>query len=113
MSHNETPNLGPCCVCQKTGDDVRNIIMLHKKAPIPGRGWGCLQCGLPQDGATVVLCDLCFESKAKPSYACTGYPASDGRVPIQALSDEAFNHDLTKHPEVAMQNQGETTNVPK
>jgi len=105
----DTPDLGPCCVCEATGADVRNIIMIHKKAPIAGRGWGCLQCGLPSNGATVILCDLCLTSyQARGEiilkYACRGYPAADGRIAYSQLSDEPFDHDLTKHPELAMQN---------
>ena len=93
------PTLGPCCACDKTGPDVRNIMMLHKKNPIPGRGWGCLQCGLSRDGACYVLCDPCLEKKAEPLWSCRGWPGSDGRVPIGDLTGE-HNHDLSKHPEL-------------
>jgi len=92
------PNLGPCCACERTGNDVRNIMMVHKKSPILGRGWGCFQCGLPQDGACYVLCDNCADKKAKPKFACKGWPGSDGRIPYEQLTGE-HNHDMTKHPE--------------
>ncbi len=103
MTPDNTPDLGPCCCCE-TDENVHNIIMLKKKAPIAGKGWGCIQCGLPMDGATVVLCDFCFWTyRARGEdilkYVCRGYPASDGRVAIQTLSDEPFDHDLTKHPD--------------
>ena len=98
-------SLGPCCICKAT-DNVRNIIMLKKKAPIPGRGWGCLQCGLPQNGAIIVLCDFCLmtyraRGEVILKYACRGFPASDGRIPIQKLQElpNNFEHDLTKHKE--------------
>ena len=44
-------NLGSCCVCGVEGSRVRNIMMLHKRSLEPGKGWGCVQCGLPMDGA--------------------------------------------------------------
>jgi hypothetical protein len=43
------PDLGPCCGCRGKGG-ARNIVMLDRRAPIAGRGWGCAQCGLPADG---------------------------------------------------------------
>ena len=94
--------LGPCCICESP-KRVRNIIQLYKKSPKPGRGWGCLVCGLPSDGAVAVLCDPCFEQyrvgQAILKYACRGYPAKDGRVPISFLAGE-HKHDLKLHPEV-------------
>ena len=51
---NEVPNLGPCCHCGRT-DDVRTIVMLSRRGPMPGCGWGCVVCGLPLDGAIAVL----------------------------------------------------------
>lgn len=95
-SEPDVPDLGPCCVCEKTGPDVCNILALHKLAPIPGRGWGCFQCGLPQNGAVAVVCDGCLEKDLR--YACRGYPGQDGRVPIDQLQGD-FRHDLARHPE--------------
>jgi hypothetical protein len=92
-------DLGPCCACGGTGLHVRNVLRLHPKAPTPGRGWGCLQCGLPADGAIAVVCDDCLEAKAKLQAACRGYPGVDGRVPIAALTGEQ-RHYLAKHPVV-------------
>ena len=54
----EGPSLGPCCMC--AGDGV-NIIMLDRRAVIPGHGWGCFICGLPRDGAVAVLCNGCAD----------------------------------------------------
>jgi len=91
-------NLGPCCACQKENSTVRNIICLDRKAPIPGKGWGCFVCGLPSDGAVAVLCDHCFEARAEIRFVCHGYPY-EGRMPIQDLPFEPFEHDLAYHPE--------------
>lgn len=88
-------NLGPCCVCETT-KGVRNIINLDQKSPTPGRGWGCFACGLPADGANAVVCDACLEKPLR--FACSGYPAEDGRVPIEQLAGR-HEHDYMKHPE--------------
>jgi hypothetical protein len=98
-------NLGPCCVCEKTGPDVRNIIMLNQLAPTPGKGWGCFVCGLPQNGAIAVVCDDCLERLGQDlelKFACRGYPGKDGRVPIEALQGEIHHNEL-KHPELNTQ----------
>ena len=96
MSDEDTIDLGPCCACRQRGPTVRNIVMLTFRAPLPGRGWGCFQCGLPSDGAIAVLCDRCLESSAPILDACAGYPASGGRVPRESL-DIPFDHDMRFH----------------
>jgi hypothetical protein len=78
--------LGPCCACGAVGPSVRNVGMLHKKAPVPGHGWGCVVCDLPPDGALVVLCDACTERGAQLRWACRGWPGKDGRIPIDELA---------------------------
>jgi len=92
--------LGPCCACGKEGPDVRNIMMLHRLSPTPGRGWGCIQCGLPMDYAIAVLCDGCLEAKAEIRFVCTGYPASDGRTPIEDAPPARARHNPLYHPEM-------------
>lgn len=98
------PGLGPCCVCERVGPSVRNVLMLSKRSPIPGRGWGCFACGLPEDGASAVLCDACMPTDGEPMpelrFACRGYPDTDGRVPYAELEGE-FHHDRRFHPEMA------------
>lgn len=103
-----TPSLGPCCICGGTRR-VRNVIELDKKSPTAGRGWGCLVCGLPLDGAVAVVCDYCFEEHTKKStvphslvfalkFACKGYPATDGRVSFKELVG-SHEHNLQFHTE--------------
>jgi hypothetical protein len=99
-----SPNLGPCCVCGGT-ERVRNIISLHQLSPTPGKGWGCVQCGVPADGAIAVTCDSCGPNSLgdklpELKFACAGYPGTDGRVPIDSLQG-VFDHDYSKHPEVS------------
>jgi hypothetical protein len=102
----ESPILGSCCVCGRCSPEVNvwTILSLHKKSPTPGRGWGCVQCGLAADGATAVVCDVCFDRLGQSvvgalRFACKGYPGSDGRVPIEELQGE-HEHDLVFHPEL-------------
>jgi hypothetical protein len=85
----DTPSLGPCCNCGTT-ENVRNIVMLARRAPTPGSGWGCVVCGLPSDGAVAVMCDDCLEQE--PRAVCDGYPVAGKRVPIEQLAAEAFDH---------------------
>lgn len=101
-------NLGPCCVCG-TSNKVRNILMLHRLSPTPGKGWACLACNLPPNGAVAVVCDHCFKTYGENIYehlrfVCTGYPAEDGRTPIAELKPDNFDHDRTGHPELAANN---------
>jgi hypothetical protein len=95
----EQLDLGPCCACGRAEGDVRNVIMLHKRGLEPGKGWGCFQCGLPMDGAYVVLCDICMRlDHTAWQTACVGYPAEGRRVPLADLTDP-FDHNMVYHPE--------------
>jgi hypothetical protein len=97
-----SPDLGPCCICEDDG--AVNVVMLPHRAPIHGRGWGCVECHLPADGAVAVLCYRCIISygvdPAALKFVCRGYPASDGRVPISELDQAIFDHDTAKHAEL-------------
>lgn len=105
MPKRETPALGPCCICSKRGEDVRNLIMLDEKAPVPGTGWGCVVCDLPQDGALAVLCDECWRrfdaGEVELLYACKGYAGEGERIAIEALEGQ-HRHDRSRHPEAGM-----------
>jgi hypothetical protein len=97
----DIPDLGPCCACGEAGPQVRNIVMLHQRLPEAywGQGWGCVQCGVPPDGASVVLCETCMRLDASAwQHACLGYPVEGRRVPIGELT-EPFDHDYAYHPE--------------
>ena len=89
-------DLGPCCCCGGTRR-VRTIVMIHRRAPVPGRGWGCVVCGLPADGASYMACDRCLEAGARPREVISGYAASKQRAPIESLSPEPFEHRMEYH----------------
>jgi hypothetical protein len=97
-------SFGPCCICEGTVG-VRNVLMLSQNSPTPGRGWGCVVCDLPSDGAIAVVCDACVGNAEAHGltvssllrFACGGYPGWDGRVPIGQLAG-THDHDRTKHP---------------
>jgi hypothetical protein len=90
---------GPCCVCRTWSPKMRSIGMLPFKSPTPGKGWGCFQCGLPSDGAIIVICDDCYELEGKPVLACAEYPKSSARVDVESLT-VPHEHDRSKHPEL-------------
>lgn len=92
-------DLGPCCACEGS-EGVRNVLMLPYRAPTPGHGWGCFQCGLPLDGAVAVICDGCMRGQVEIKHVCTGRPAEGGRTSISLVKGHHFDHDLTRHPEI-------------
>jgi hypothetical protein len=101
-AYDDAPRLGSCCICN-TRAGVTNIVMLPYRCVVKGHGWGCLVCELPNDGAVAVLCDSCIAiyqaDHAALRFACRGYPASDGRVPIADLLSRPFDHDEEAHRE--------------
>lgn len=113
--------LGSCCICERIDPTVRTIITLPKRSPSPGKGWGCLACGLPTDGALAVICDVCagpvdevgcnLDSTVpeRLRFACRGYPGADGRVPIGELDPTPFVHDLSFHREEIAELGGQAT----
>ena len=90
------PSLGKCCVCEKEDKTVRNIMMVHRRAPTPGTGWGCVVCGLSPDGAIAVFCDACFDAHEEARFICDGYAVENKRVPYSSCPME-FEHDEPKH----------------
>ncbi|MBW4556396.1 MAG: hypothetical protein KME59_10730 [Trichormus sp. ATA11-4-KO1] len=96
----ESLDLGTCCSCGCTGETVRNIITLEKKAPVPGTGWGCLVCGLPSDGAITVVCDDCLALMDRRQDVIKevvyGYATEKKRYSINGLTEE-FKHKNIPH----------------
>lgn len=81
-----------CCACDEM-KPLRNIAMLPKRAPTPGKGWGCVICRIPNDGAVAIVCDTCIEINTPIRFVCDGYPAAGARVSIDSLT-ESFDHTL-------------------
>lgn len=95
----ENRDFGACCACGQTKETVRNFVMLNQKAPAPGSGWGCVECGLPLEGAIAIVCDGCLSVGAPIRFAVAGEVRAKQRVPVESLSGE-HKHDIAKHPEV-------------
>ena len=96
------PDLGPCCAGRRgaaEGAQVRAVLLLDRKSPEPGKGWGCVVCGLPPDGASAVLCDDCAAAGRDPVEACLGYPHEGRRLPLDQLG-APHEHDPSRHPEM-------------
>lgn len=93
-------DLGKCCVCMKEGPDVRNLMMIERKAPPLTTGWGCLVCALPTIGAVAVLCDTCLEADLAPKFVVSGTIKGKGRQHVMQYPFTPFGHDLSKHPEL-------------
>jgi hypothetical protein len=92
MNDDDEPKLGPCCGCG-SDEHVVNVLMLPRRAPVAGTGWGCAVCGLPGDGAVAVLCDACISAAVEPRFVCHGYATGTERVPVAELAREVFDHD--------------------
>lgn len=100
--------LGPCCCCERSEADgvaVIHAVMLDARAPLAGRGWGCVLCRLDHDGALAVYCDECFNANATPKLACRGIPWLDGRVAIAELEGR-HRHDDAKHQQLTRTHRG-------
>lgn len=91
--------LGRCCHCQAASATV--TVMLERRAPVPGTGWGCVVCGLPCDGAIAVLCAGCaglvMVKGAYPELVCEGFAGENNRRLASSLRPEPFEHDEAKH----------------
>lgn len=97
MDDEDAENLAPCCGCAGA-ERVRNIFMLPRRGPSPGKGWGCIVCGLPNDGAIAVMCDTCVDNAVDPQFVVVGYAKSGRRMPVSDLTDQrVFDHDEAKH----------------
>ena len=92
-------DFGECCACLGR-QNVRNLVMHPKRAPVPGTGWGCVVCGLLLDGAISVICDACAAAGGGTIVAvCYGRVADNKRIAIDTLSPEPFDHDMQLHVE--------------
>lgn len=108
--HEEYRDLGPCCSCLKADCRARILVFIPRQGSTPGRGWGCLTCGLPPEGAFAVVCDPCarrherqknFTWTMLKTFVTLGEDGSGkGRAPIDTLLTAAeWVHDLSRHPE--------------
>lgn len=94
-------DFGPCCACGREDKEIKitNLIMIEQKGPTPGRGWGCVVCNLPAEGALAVVCATCLDLGKPIRFAVAGDVKEKKRVPVESLG-AAHNHDQSKHPEL-------------
>jgi hypothetical protein len=87
-----------CCACGKK-KPARNIWMLDVKGPAPGKGWGCVQCGLPSDGAIAAFCDECaaMDPPPLPQFVFDGYVMEGKLMRFQELPGIPHVHDMAFH----------------
>lgn len=93
-------HFGDCCACGKPldgNDEHINLLSLKQRAPVPGTGWGCLVCNLPQDGAMAIVCDACLTNEVEIKRVVYGRMTSGQRVPIGSLSQDVFDHRPEPH----------------
>jgi len=99
----DEPSLGPCCICE-TNEGVRNVLMIDRRCPTKGHGWGCCLCRLDCDGAVAVLCDPCLDrfqaDNAALRFVCTGYASNAARTPFAELAPDIFEHNEALHAAV-------------
>jgi hypothetical protein len=108
----DAPDLGPCCCCGGC-EEVNNVVMLPWKGSVSGTGWGCAQCGLPNDGAVCVVCDACLVANAAPQFAVKGWITQHDREPLVLIKfGSPHSHDLRYHPEILGELHGEPAGEP-
>lgn len=88
-------DLGLCCACGQS--PATTIVLLPRRAPVAGSGWGCSICGLGNDGALAVLCQACLEAGAPPTHVVDGYLSGCGRIAVADFPDTLFMHLETPH----------------
>lgn len=93
-----------CCACGEIKTPCRTLVTIARKSPTPGKGWGCVVCKLPFDGALAVICDPCAGELGKDDptielrWALAGGVDNDERIPLDKL-DGTHGHDARYHPE--------------
>jgi hypothetical protein len=89
---------GRCCACRRDVP-LRNVMCMAFRGPASaaGKGWGCLVCGLAEDGAFAVICDRCLEAEAPILDVCAGDPADPGRTEAAALRGAPWVHEMREH----------------
>ena len=89
-----------CCACNKHKRS-RNLWMLDFKGTQPGKGWGCVQCGLPSDGAIATICDDCAKNpNVEARFIYDGFVNDGQLIPIDSIEKIPHAHNLALHPEI-------------
>ena len=69
-----------------------------------GSGWGCVQCGLPAEGAVAIVCDACIERYGSDTIENEIRFLMDGRerrIPVPPIEERVLHeHDIYRHLEL-------------
>lgn len=92
---------GPCCACRREDVRLRNVVCMTFRAPVGalGKGWGCVVCAIPTDGALAVVCDECMTAKRPIVDVCAGYARDPERTPAEPLRAIPWSHIRAFHPD--------------
>lgn len=98
----EVNEFGTCCVCEMGDMEDCGLVQLGYKMESES-GWGCLQCGLPMEGAIAVVCSDCYDKYGEKIEDQIKYliDGKKGRIPVPPVENRVpHEHDLSLHPEV-------------
>lgn len=94
---------GPCCACgsdrEKLVDAAIVPLALPEKLRGEKLGWGCVACGLAEDGAMAAVCRDCASLRAPLTWAICGGITAAARIPLTELRTR-HQHNPADHPEV-------------
>lgn len=86
--------VGPCCACRRTDVPLRNVVCMTFRVPESalGKGWGCVECAIPADGALAVVCDECMAAERPIVDVCAGYVKEPARAAAEPLRPIPWEH---------------------
>lgn len=86
--------VGSCCACRREDVRLRNVVCMTFRAPSGalGKGWGCVVCAIPADGAIAVVCDECMAAERPIVDVCAGYARDPERTPAEPLRPIPWSH---------------------
>lgn len=100
--------VGPCCACRREDVELRNVVCMTFRAPdsARGKGWGCVVCAIPNDGAIAVVCDACMAAERPILDVCAGYALDRERADAEPLRAIPWSHIRAFHREVEADDDG-------
>lgn len=105
---NGIATVGTCCACRRADVGLRNVVCMTFRAPESafGKGWGCVVCAIPGNGALAVICDNCMGREAPIVDVCAGYLAEPARAEAEPLRAIPWSHIRAFHPDAGESRDG-------